>query len=93
MAEDPEALTQLSRLLGEQRLAGASPEALRPLVEERFSTLVEGLVAETAASDDVIDRESALSYLESRLERLEPLIGADQASRLMQALRDKIDTW
>ena len=93
MPEDPEALTQLSRLLGEQRLPGASSESLRPLVEGRFSALVDALLAETASSDDVSDSDSALAYVESRLQRLEPLIGAEQASRLKQALRDKIDTW
>jgi hypothetical protein len=93
MPEDPEALTQLSRLLGEQRLTSDSPETLGPLIEERFSLLVDALLAETTSSDDVSDRDSALAYVESRLQRLEPLIGAGLASRLKQALRDKIDTW
>ena len=93
MAADPEAQTQLSRLLGEQSLPGVTPEALRPLLTERFSALVDALVEDAAASDDVTDAESALAYLQSRLQRLEPMIGAEMASRLMEALQAKISTW
>jgi hypothetical protein len=93
MAEDPEALAQLVRLLRDETLRSASAEALPPRVEARFDLLVEGLIVEAVASDDVFDRESALLFLTQRLRFFGDLLTADQRARLVQALRQKIEAW
>src|SRR5690606_33062443 len=50
LASDPEAQTQLARLLGDDALRTAGPEALRRAADEHFDRLVDGIVAEAAAS-------------------------------------------
>jgi len=83
----------MARLLGDRSLANAGSDSVRGLVEERFSLLVQGILDEAAASDDVIDRDSALTFVEDRVHFLTPLLEPNQASRLRQALQDKIETW
>ena len=93
MAIDPEAQTQLARLLRDESLVHASPFQLHAAIDKGFEVLVQGLVAETAASDDVTDEESALSFLRLRLETLENVLTQPQASRLFEAVRGKIEAW
>lgn len=93
MAQDPEALAQLARLLGDERLRDAAPDRVRAAVDGAFEALVAGLVAEAAASDDVIDTESALGFASIRVEQLSNLISADQKARLSTAVREKIEAW
>jgi hypothetical protein len=93
MAEDPEALAQLARLLADERLRVARVEEARNAVDDRFDLMVEGLVAETAASDDVLDRDSAREFVEARLSYFGDLLGDDQRSRLSEAVRAKIEAW
>jgi hypothetical protein len=93
MAEDPEALAQISRLLGDSSLRAADAEEVRRAVEGGMQRLVEGLYAEAAASDDVIDRESALAFLDDRLRFLGPLLSEDQRTRAWDALLAMIETW
>ncbi len=93
MANDPEALAQLARLLGDDSLRGSNLDALRVAVDQRFERLIDGLVAEAASSDDVFDSESALSFLDSRLDFLDGLLSKEQRSRLNEALRGKIEAW
>jgi hypothetical protein len=71
----------------------ATLEALREAVDASFELVVDGLVAEAAASDDVIDRESALSFVRLRLETLESVLTQSQASRLVEAVQGKIEAW
>jgi hypothetical protein len=93
MATDPEALAQLSRLLGEA-LPAAAPEAdVQAAVESRFQRLVDGLVAEAAASDDVYDRDSAFEFVEARLPDLRGWLSEQQATRLRDAVRGRIERW
>jgi hypothetical protein len=93
MATDPEALAQLSRLVGEA-LPAAAPEAeVQAAVEGRFQRLIDGLVAEAAASDDVYDRDSGLEFVEARLTDLQGWLTEQQTTRLRDAVRGKIEAW
>ena len=93
MAGDPEARTQLARLLGDERLRSAPIEVVREAVDEQFDLLVDGLVAETAASDDVMDRETGLSFARLRVDALPAVLSGSQAVRLYEAVRGKIEAW
>jgi hypothetical protein len=93
MATDPEALTQLSRLIGEPLSPAATPAEVQRVLDERLETLRDGIVAEAAASDDVFDRESALEFVAARVDDLAKWLNGAQKARLLEALRGKIDTW
>ncbi len=93
MATDPEAQTQLTRLLRDEALRTAPLDDLRKAVDASFELLVDGLVAEAAASDDVTDVESAMSFLRLRLESLSPVLTQEQIARLIQAVQGKIEAW
>jgi cytidylate kinase len=93
MASDPETLTQLARLLAEDLPVPAQRSEVQRAVEQRFDRLVDGLVSEAAASDDVFDHSSALEFLEARLSDLRAWLTDDQASRLRRVLQGKIDAW
>jgi hypothetical protein len=93
MATDLEALAQLSRLLGETLEAGVSRSDAAAAIERRFERLVDGLVAEAAASDDVYDRDSAFEFVDARLQDLLLFLSEDQSSRLRDAVRGKIEAW
>ena len=93
MAEDPEALAQMARLLGDESLRLAAAEDVRTEAERRLPMLVDGLLAEAAASDDVVDRESALAFLADRLAFLGPLLSEDQRERVWEALVAKVEAW
>jgi hypothetical protein len=93
VAEDPEALAQIARLLGDERLRTASAEDVRVRVDQRLEQLADGLLAEATASDDVIDRESALDFLNDRLRFFGALLSEGQRTRLLAALREKIEAW
>ena len=93
MANHPEALAQLARLLSDERLVGATPDEVRSAIETGFERLIDGLVAEASASDDVSDRDSALYYVEDRLRFLSPMIGEQQRQRLRQAIQERIASW
>ena len=93
MATDPEALAQLSRLLGTALPAAASRADAQAAIERHFSELVEGLVAEAAASDDVYDRDSAFEFIDARLRDLAAWLNDEQSSRLRGAVRGKIKAW
>jgi hypothetical protein len=93
MATDPEALSQLSRLLGEALPPPASRADVHAAIERRFQRLADGLLAEAAASDDVIDRDSAFEFLDARLADLKSWLSPAQASRLRASVRGKIEAW
>jgi hypothetical protein len=93
MATDPEAQTQLARLLRDESMRAASPDKLHEAVDAGFGILVDGLVAEATASDDVLDQESGLSFVRLRLEGLQSVLSEQQASRLFEAVRGKIEAW
>jgi hypothetical protein len=93
MATDPELQAQLARLLQDESLRLAPPARVREAAAARFDMLVDGLVAEVAASDDVFDQDSALSFARLRVEALESVIGGPTASRLFDAVQEKIEAW
>ena len=90
---DPEALAQLARLLGDERLRAARDDELHDAVDAHFDSLVAGIVDEAAASDDVIDHASALEFIAARVEYLRTLLSPEQTSRLWQAVQAKIEAW
>ena len=93
MAPDPEAQAQLARLLDDESLRFAAPDAIRSAVDDGFERLVDGMLEEAAASDDVSDRETALAFVAARLQFFAGLIDGHQSTRLWLALRDKIEAW
>ena len=95
-----ERLLQIARLAGSDAFserfgapltAEPDAEALRAFVAERAEAIARGLIEEAAASDDVIDRESAESYLEDRLGTL--AIEASAAERIQAAFREGTKAW
>jgi hypothetical protein len=93
MAADPEALAQLARLLGDERLRRASIEEVQLAIDRGSAILTEGLVNEAAASDDVTDRASGIAFLEARLQFLQPLLTREQHTRLHEAIEEKLASW
>ena len=98
-----ERLLQLARLVGldafterigpPREVDAPDMDALRSLIEERLDHIAHTLVAEAAASDDVIDAASAGAYLEDRLRTLGDLFTAQQAERIRAAFREGTAGW
>ena len=93
MADDPEARTQIARLLMDERLRNAAPDEVSRAVDDGIERLAEGIVAEASASDDVSDRESALAFVESRLEFLAGLLSNEQTQRVRRAIEERVRSW
>jgi hypothetical protein len=93
VAVDPEARAQLARLLHDESLRDALPDAIRSTVDAGFDQLITGILAEATSSDDVIDADSARAFLEARVDFLGALLNDEQRSRLLQALHERIDAW
>ena len=93
MAARPETLAQLARMLGDDSLRSASEADIARAVEARFDRLVDALVAETADSDDVFDRESAIHYAELRLSVLRPVLSGGVLTRLQDAVVARLRDW
>ena len=91
--DHPQLLTQLARLTRDDRLPFLPPQALNQAIEGSFPNLVDGLLREAAASDDVTDRHSALLYLEDRLSSFSGLLGQDLTARLRAALEERVSSW
>jgi hypothetical protein len=66
---------------------------VQALADRRFDHLVDGLVAEAAASDDVFDRASASDFVDARLSDLAPILTENQLARLRDAVNGKIEAW
>ena len=93
MAEEPEARTQIARLLQDERLRNATPAEIQSGVESGIDRLAEGIVAEAAASDDVSDRQSAVAFIDARLEFLGSLMTDTQKQRIREAVEEKVKSW
>jgi hypothetical protein len=93
MATDPEALTQLSRLVGESISPTATPAEVQRVLEQRLDNLTDGIVYEAASSDDVFDRQSALEFVTARVDDLAKWLSEAQRARLLDVAQGKIDTW
>jgi len=87
-----EQLRQLQRLL---RLSEppADIAAGQALVRERAAEVADGLFAEAAAQDDVVDLDSARSYLELRLRHLEPLLDAESCEVIRARFEARLASW
>jgi hypothetical protein len=97
-----EQILQLARLIGidafterfgPPQTAEPDDDALRALIDERLDHIARGLVEEAAASDDVLDPESALSYLDDRLRTLSALLTPDQADRIRTSFAERTKAW
>ena len=93
MASDPEAQAQLARLLADESLRSASASDLARAIDAGFNRLVDGIVAEATASDDVFDNESGLEFAAKRVDNLSSALTNGQQARLREALRGKIEAW
>ena len=93
MAIDPEAQAQLARLLADESLRAASRDEFARAIDAHFEQLVGGIVAEAAASDDVFDTDSGLEFAAKRVDNLSSVLTAGQQSRLLTAVRGKIEAW
>jgi hypothetical protein len=93
MAGDPEALTQLARLLQNDRLRAATPDEAQAAIDQKMPQLASGLLEEAAASDDVMDKQSALEFVQSRLAYFGTLVRDDQKARLLEDVRGRIEAW
>jgi hypothetical protein len=93
MSTGPEAVVQLARLLDDPRLREASPGDMHAAIDARFQMLVEGIIAEASASDDVFDRDSALSFVIARVEFLAPILDNRQRRLLLESLSSQVTTW
>jgi hypothetical protein len=97
-----EQTVQLARLIGidffterfgPPQTAEPDDDALRALIDERLDDVARGLVEEAAASDDVLDVESASAYLNDRLRTLSALLTPEQAERIRAAFVERTKTW
>ena len=97
-----ELLLQVARLVGPEafakrfgspQTAEPEPDTLRALIDERLDHIARTLVEEAAASDDVIDEPSAVSYLEDRLRTLGDLLTPQQTESIRAAFREQISAW
>ncbi len=93
MAEQAEALTQLSRLLSDPGLRQTDTASVRRKIAASLPALADGLVAEAAASDDVLDHDSALAYLDRRIAFFGDLIGVAERATLWAELIRRIEEW
>ena len=93
MAIDPEAQAQLARLLADESLRVASEEAVSAAIDTHFERLVDGIVAEAVASDDVFDRDSGMEFVHKRVEYLSNALNNEQQARLLEGVRGKIEAW
>jgi len=91
--ERAEALAQLSRLLGDESLRAAAPPALQDALQRGHERIAAGLVAEAADSDDVSDRDSAVSYVDLRLAALASVLPEPEQARIARHARDLIGKW
>jgi hypothetical protein len=77
----------------DERLRNAAPRELAEAIESGIERLAEGITAEASASDDVSDRESALDFVDARLDFLGSLISAEQKVRLREAVEERVRSW
>ncbi len=97
-----EALTQLARLagldlfverFGSPQTTDASDEDLAALIDDRLREIARALIAEAAASDDVLDAASAQEYLEDRLRTLADFLSEEQQASLRAAFIQGTKDW
>jgi hypothetical protein len=80
-------------MLGDDSVRAAADDEITRAVEAHFDRLVDALVAETADSDDVYDRESAIRYAELRLSVLQAVLPAGVLARVQAAVFARLQDW
>ena len=97
-----ETLTQLARLIGidlyierfgSPQTAEPTDEELAVLIDDRLGEIADGLIAEAAASDDVLDAGSAEDYLDDRLRTLAGFLSEGQQTSLRAAFAAGTKDW
>jgi hypothetical protein len=84
-------LTQLARILG---IPSDSDEAaVQAAASASPDRLADALFREAADSDDVIDLESAVAYMEARLEYLSPLVPDVAKSNIRSDFHQRVKAW
>jgi hypothetical protein len=84
-------LTQLARILG---IPNESDEAAVQAAASASPELLAGaLFREAADSDDVIDLESAVAYMEARMEYLHPLVPEPAKSAVRREFHQRLKAW
>ena len=99
-------LLRLSRLVGHEQFQAAfgSPEGvgdlgpaqerqLAALIDKRLDAIVETLVAEAAASDDVVDSRSASGFAADRLAELSDLLTETQRGAILLRFENLTAGW
>ncbi len=97
-------IRQLTRLLGEEALSSElfaagdhlsqeQRERLQAAVEAGLPRLVQGLLEEAVASDDVVDAASADAFLEDRLLFLGDLLTEEQREAIRGEYRKASQRW
>jgi len=100
----PTLIPQLSRILGADTVEplgltpGADPtpdqlRALERLIDRRIEQFAIALFEEAAASDDVIDRPSAMVYLDDRLDFLADVLTPGQRDAIRESFGRLVDRW
>ncbi len=87
-----EQLRQLARLLRLREPPASAAEA-RALAREQSEALADALFDEAAASDDVVGRDSARSYLELRLAHLSGLLDEETRQRVRERFERRLSNW
>lgn len=97
-----ETLTQLARLIGidlyterfgSPQTTEPTDEELAALIDDRLGEIADGLIAEAAASDDVLDAGSAEEYLADRLRTLAGFLSEQQQTSLRTAFAEGTKDW
>lgn len=83
-------LIQLRRILG---LPGLDASGAAAATHESSGQLAAAFFAEAADSDDVISREAALDYLESRLSFFGNVISLSDADALRIEFAERLKAW
>ena len=103
-----EAMQQMARMLGRKELAlalgipaGKMPAeltaeqrvSLARLVDGRIDDLVRGMLEEAATCDDVVNADTAISYLDYRLEDLAEVLSEDQRHLIRSRFEGHVSGW
>jgi hypothetical protein len=84
-------LTQLARILGIPK--DSDEAAVKAAASASPGRLADALFREAADSDDVIDLESAVAYMEARLEYLSPLVPDDAKPAVRTDFHERVKAW
>jgi hypothetical protein len=89
---DTVALVQLARIYGLDRHQVTGDLARRTIAADP-PRLAAAFFEEAAASDDVTSVESALDYLDGRLDFFGGLLDEDSRAAIISAFRDRLHAW